>query len=609
MPRGAAVGYNMAMPVQRALVVDADPVTTALVDQTLRAMGWDVVTEPDPAAAQARLTMLAPALVVATLPAGAGLCAAARIAPRDGLRVLATSDLDRREEARAAGAHGFLRRPYGPVALREAVERLFADAPARPARLETGGRAGALRLSTPGREREDATATTWEALLIDAFSRGFTGVLEVGGTRMFFDRGRPAAARGGGATELGALLVELGIADPAEVDRAAEDARRTGRMLGELLLATGMIDASGLERALREQVVRRALAVGDAVDGGARWHLLPAEVIGLAGHGVHPAAVLFRADPDAPADLSAHDPEQFFAPAEPDELADVTALADPHGQHAAARALVLGGATLAELLRAGGRGAARLADVLLRLKVAELRTEPPSAARRAAALATLEVHAAAARVRALALATSNATHYTVLGLRADAGPSAIATEADARLRELRDLPAALDPASARRVARVRERVREAARVLGDRERRAVYDAWIARDAGAAPTVPLEDHAVLLAERARDRFRRGEYVLAAALLALAAQLEGKDADILAMLGWSRHRACPEDPTAGEAELRAAVTLDPSNEGALTWLARVLLARGDRAGARRLLTDALAANHEYAPAREALREVDE
>jgi hypothetical protein len=208
-----------------------------------------------------------------------------------------------------------------------------------------------------------------------------------------------------------------------------------------------------------------------------------------------------------------------------------------------------------------------------------------------------------------------ATHYSVLGVTAEDDEHAVAAAADVLAAVLAPdaLPASLDGASRRRAAEVRSRVLEAARILGDPERRAEYDRRMAAGARASsaggPVDGTTDGDVLIrASLAHDALRRGAFVSAAGLLHGAARGSDVDADVLAMLGWARHLACPDDPSCGEAELRRALALDVRNEVALTWLGRVLLARGARDEARASLRSALALNHAYTPAREALLELE-
>jgi tetratricopeptide (TPR) repeat protein len=150
------------------------------------------------------------------------------------------------------------------------------------------------------------------------------------------------------------------------------------------------------------------------------------------------------------------------------------------------------------------------------------------------------------------------------------------------------------------------RALDASRVLLDAERRALYDAMLGRRSlWRTEALCSEDQAVLLAERARAAFRRGEYVTAAALFRAALQREADDIDMLAMLGRTRRLACPDDPTAGEAELARAAAIDPDAEFPLYWLARAHYERGELDASRALLRRILAHNPEFELAREAMR----
>jgi hypothetical protein len=131
---------------------------------------------------------------------------------------------------------------------------------------------------------------------------------------------------------------------------------------------------------------------------------------------------------------------------------------------------------------------------------------------------------------------------------------------------------------------------------------------------------IEDRAVCQAERARALYRAGHFVAAAALLNVAVLLEGETPDMLAMLGWARHRAAPDDPIAGEPELRRALQFDPEHVWAMERLARLLLAsrpvdveapldlRARRAEAETLLGRVLRLRPESASSRRLLEALD-
>lgn len=458
-------------------------------------------------------------------------------------------------------------------------------------------------------------------LLVRLYRARFTGVLAVteeeDRARLFFDRGMLVAARASArSADLGRIVVDLGLAAPGDVDAAVDEARRAARLLGDVLIRNGIVDAVGIEHALREQLVRRAVSVGQT--HGA-WELAPDDVLGLAGSTVHPAAVTYRLGAE-PAALGAAWPADAAdrLHVEVAGFAAIARAADPEGALAVTRALVDGGARLGDVRAHGCAGGNRLLGLLHAFSDVRLSEEPPSSARRQRALANIEVDGRAADIAARHRALAGATHYTVLSLDPTADARSIEAAADSLAAELAPdaLPVGFDATTRRRAAALRARALEAARTLADPERRAAYDMRLAAPATVSDGVPFrpvtdlgaEDHAVLQAARGRDAFRRGAYVTASALLLLALQLEGEDADILAMLGWARHRACPEDPGAGEDQLRRAIALDPQNEGALTYLGRLIAARGARDEARELLRASLFFNHAYGPARDALREIE-
>lgn len=117
------------------LIAERDPVAVQLAQSTLRSAGYDV--EPVFAASLAEALWLErrPQLAIVELMIsggqGADLCR--RMKQHDIGAVLATSALDARDEALAAGADGFLRKPVDPVDLIATVKDLLAASAPRDA--------------------------------------------------------------------------------------------------------------------------------------------------------------------------------------------------------------------------------------------------------------------------------------------------------------------------------------------------------------------------------------------------------------------------------------------------------------------------------------------
>jgi tetratricopeptide (TPR) repeat protein len=206
---------------------------------------------------------------------------------------------------------------------------------------------------------------------------------------------------------------------------------------------------------------------------------------------------------------------------------------------------------------------------------------------------------------------SGADAYTVLGVP----PSAALEAVEAAARVLMDryrpdtLPPGLSVAERARSAELHRWILRARRVLGHPRRRGAHDFLMGSvDAGGQLGEQALDHAIFHAEHARRLYRRGEVRAAAAMLSTALQLEGENADLLTMLGQARHRASPEDPRAGEPELRRAIALDPAHALAHLYLGRLLAARGASDEARAMLVRARTLAPQLPAVREALRRLE-
>lgn len=611
-----------------ALLIEDDRLTAAVIGDWLTQAGWSVDHLTNGGLAMARFAELRPELVVTdlVLPGvdGTTLCANMRLEPFGAALVLVviSARAQAREAALAAGADEFFAKPVDREAFlaaiarpRPAIEEPPESGAPSPVRVPSA-RALGVAVEAPLPEEGGITPGMLPELLRRLQEQRFTGVLEADGVdasgeslrvKLFFHRGIPSAARSSDAsTEFGGVLERLGVLSPSRLANSVEEGRRSGVPLGEVLIRSRLIERRAVERALREQVLVRAVGIGRLVSG--RTLVSHADPMGLAGFDVHPAAIVLRLDPAA-----------GEAPAEADRDLHVRvqlspgqwALLDPDGGLGVARALVVGGASVRDCMRVGGEPVGRLLGLLRAYEAVTLSEVPPLASQREAGLAELDVEALSARISDRHRALSDANHYTVLGVHPDADAEDISVATMAALAACHSdaLPAALDAEARRRAQAIYDRVLEAGRVLGDPVRRGIYDARLSGDALVrVGEIGLEDFAVLQAERARELFRRGEYVTAAALFYLAIQLEGEAADILAMLGWARHRACPEDRDAGEIELRRSLLLEPEDEFTLYYLGRLLGDRGEMDEGRRLLRAALAKNHEFEPARDALRELD-
>lgn len=628
----------MAEPV--ALLIEDDPVAASVLSDWLVEFGW-LVERADTGQDGLRLfAALRPALVVADLllPGldGTAVCAHIRMSPwGDRVRiVLISARTHARDAALAAGADAFLAKPVRRDDLLAAIAvRPAAEGDAQEIESLRPGAVRVPRVEAhdttelpPAREEGDLGPGRFIPLLRRLHASGFCGVLEAEGAgglraKLSFARGAPVAARSSDAsTGFGQVLLQLGILSAGHLAASIEEGRRCGAPLGAVLLRSQLIERRAVERALQEQVVRRAVGIGQLAAG--RYVLDAVETIGLAGFDVHPAVIAWRlgsapapsapassAPPSCPAALDDAD-LPLFVRLDPAVLG-LWPLFDPDNTLGVLRALLVGGAPSGDCVRMSGGRAAALILLLREWGLASLSENAASAQSRDAGLAELDTTDLAARLRAEHRALLDANHYTVLGLQPDSDGDEINTSTVAALARFHPegYPVALDDVSRACGRAVYERALEAGRILSDPVRRAIYDARLGGDTGLRlGLIEMEDHAVLQAERARELFLRGEFVTAAALFHMAILLEGEAADILAMLGWARHEACPEDTSAGEAELRRALALDPDDEYALCYLGRALGARGELDEARRLLRSAIEKNHEFEPAREALRELE-
>ncbi len=611
------------MKTRRLLLLDDDALAAAVLADSFRSLGWEVHACSRPAELLHRLAHDRPDAVLLdfVLPDtdGAALCAAIRLAPGARLPVLlfSGSDVDP-ELARAAGADGMFPKP---VPVEQVHQRLLAllrrdegdegDSP-RPAgavRLPAGDVLG-VDAHAGGVAEEGELSPGWlPSVLLRIHDRQFTGVLEISTDnwrcKVFFNRANPASARSTDhETELGAVLGKLGLATRDRLESSAAEARRRGRPLGEELVASSLIDRPAAERALREQVLQRLERAGKEAAG--RWILSPAEPLGLAGYEVPAAVAFWRAGGSVDLTFDDADRGAHIRPALP---VWAWTLLDPAGVHTATRKAIVTGARLSDCLSAGGTVASRLVAILRRFGNLSLAEDPPAVAPDASTHSETEL--IEARVAANARRLAEADHYTVLGLAPDASDfevsAALLTAVAATHPDT--LPGDVSAATRERARRHFAAVVEAGRVLGDTERRAIYDAELNRRERRGVHAPRgEAHADLLAERAREAFLRGQHATSAALLRAALRLEGDNADVLAMLGMARHLACPGDPDAGLKELKQAIDLDAHAEYAKFWLAQIHVARGEPEAARTLLRQALEANQDFDPARDALRSLE-
>ena len=100
-------------------------------------------------------------------------------------------------------------------------------------------------------------------LLVYVLDRCLTGTLVLESPdrhrhAVYFEGGHPAKARVAAQVGLlGAVLADLGSVDPAELDAAAESARAAKRLIGEELVARGLVNRESVLEGLREGLSRK----------------------------------------------------------------------------------------------------------------------------------------------------------------------------------------------------------------------------------------------------------------------------------------------------------------------------------------------------------------
>ncbi len=616
--RAATARARYDRPVAlRVLLIEDDLFAAARLADALRTRGWDVDHVASGPEGLTRALRERPAVVISdlSLPGmdGATIAASLRLAP--GLRtpvILLCDGEASAEFAVACGADTMIEKPVSADELHLRLRALVDEATGDEDSLAPGAiRVPDADVLASGRTtaptRQGIVRPGWLRDMVALnFDRRESGILEVqtgcGRTKLYFHRGAPAAARSSErGTELGQVLHRLGILTADQVDQAVAEARRKRRPLADELIASAQVGRPLAERALREQIIERMQRLDTATDG--RWTFTLAEPLGLPGYEVPAGIAWWRLGGGAtgpPADRARH--VRLLAGRW------AWAVLDPTGELAPMHALFLAGASVADCVTQAPEVAERLIRVLRRFALLALLDEAPTDRQRAEGLAMVDTATVEAALAVRCRAIADANHYAILGLAPDALPAEVHA-ANARGVAEHDplrLPSGVSAVTRERAQSLYARVLDAGRVLMDPERRALYDAMLGRRVGwLTPPRNSEDHAVLLAERAQQCFRRGEYVTAASLLQSALHLEGVDADILGMLGRTRRLACPEDPAAGEPELRHAIQLSPDAEFPLYWLGRLHYERGESDDARRLLRRILIHNPEFELARETMR----
>ncbi len=591
------------------LLLEDDLLTATVLRDGLTALGWTVRIETDGLEALRTIQAHPPDAVIAdlVLPGldGLAVCAQIRLQPHGAtLPIIATSArIDAEPAARGAGADGFLSKPLSAVTVHQLLTELISRRGATPTPHVPE------QVAVPPEQESGQVAPGYlPPLLRRLWREHFTGALDVHSpdglaVRIYLQQGYPAAARSSDrGTTFGEVLTSMGLADHEHVDAVFEGERAGAQTLGEALVQSGVIDRGGVERALREQVLLRVLGAGAATGG--TWRLIAANTLGFAGFDIHPIAIEWRLG-----GVSETLPGTGFRSARataPTVGAELWEHLDPKHTLTRLRAMLSAGTQMGELL-AEGPDAERLLGLMFVYGLLRLTVDATGSVdddpRQDALAAIVAEH------RLLA----DASHYAVLGLGPAASDSQVHAAVQAATATLqRASDGAHDGVTRQRIREIEARLHDAARVLGDQPRRAIYDARIdglklhavPRELGP-DTLPEE-----LAEYGRHLLAYDRPVAALAPLSRAlATADEDDPDVLALLGRARARACPEDCTAGEDVLRRALRVDPACELALLYLGELLSARSGGADeARRCFRLALQGNPECSGASRGLRILD-
>lgn len=608
----------MARP---ALIIEDDRVSAAFLRDWLVELGFEPALaergeEALQLAARTRPVLVIVDLVLPGAVDGAALAAHLRLRTQGepvGVVVISARS-DAAPAALVDGGTRFLAKPFTREDLVAAVAAVCAPAVPREAPPAAGVAPQPVPLHAvlghappPVSEQAgDIGGERFVEVLRRLRAQSFTGTLtaETDGppVRIMLRRGNPVAARASDpSSTFGRILVDFGFLDDTDLAAHAAAGRRRGLPLGEVLLRARLIDRRAVELVLREQVLRRVLSLAQAPRGV--WTATPDASLGLAGFDVHPAILGWRLK-----DLLHAPPTEVEGHIHlPPWVRSWWRLFDPQDTFGHLRDLLHAGAPAADVLAIGGEELLVLVGHLAGHGLLTLRRDPPRLAE-TGRLGEAALAAFADGVTARHRLWADASHYTVLGLTDEADAEAIDAAAVSALAAWHPdtLHPGLDTTTRLRARELYARILDAVRVLGDDARRRVYDARLrgGDQAARGSGIPAEDTPVLLAERARHLLRGGNVVLACTLAARALALAGEDPSVLLLLAEARRRACPEDPTCGEPELRRALALDPTDEAALVALGDHLRARGADGEARRLYRAALRRNSAYQPARESL-----
>ena len=584
------------MTALQILLAEQEDILAQHRTHLLESAGYRVQRTRDGIASVAALRGQRPDMVITSshLPGldGFRLCTETRLhSPGPAIPLLLLSPLpDVAPRAQAVGATAFLQEPVADEALLVAVHTILSSlgsaSGGKPPRLPAF--AGPHPHAPQQGDAPPARSRSWAAhqlpvTLHELFHAGHSGRIAfmTASGRAWLDLrdGHPTRCRVPGCHHLAAQVLQEWSWVPAEVLVAAPRLAADQGPLELWLQHDGWLDAEAARR-LGQEVLVRSLLVLASQGPGVLWrHESPP--LEQPGHRVHMAAVLARFSPQAlPIQPPSGDNTNPWLHAEP-ELEPHWALLDPTDERAGVRLLLLAGASMGDVLEFAGASSRAWLHLLLDTGLLTPRDNPPTAAEQARVVARCDV------APFIQLLDDDSR------VLADADPHTLAENADALSRyHPCHLPPGLPPQDRQRAMHLYRRLVDARRQIRQPRLSGLLEAATRLSRPDAPLVlEMAEYAATLAEQANTLAGKGQFLGAAALLALALELEGEDAEVLALLGWCRHQAAPGDPSAGEPELRRALQLDPDNPQSMRLLASLLAARGEATGADALARRAL------------------
>ncbi len=592
------------------LVVEDDRALARSLGQGLERAGYTVRQVHDGIAALEAVGKAAPDLILIDLllPRKDGQTVISTLAASEATRsipIIAMSGVfrgaDPLRSVTAAGARGFLEKPFELAVLLDRVSRLIG----RPIANNNQAAVDALDLSaTPGAE------VLWSAMQVRTtgavhFEQGKRHKVVV------LDEGRPLAVRSNLAREsLGRRLVESGRIGEKIFEEALRRSKATGKRQGEILVQLGAITDSELREVLDAQAADKLLDVFSWTEGrawtqaGVRAMTLTSELAGWT-----PRATILRGAPRVNAAVIA----KRLEPYQSSELAQES-LHLEEGERTDAVAALWQALGRPQRVRNLMNPHASTLYALWLIGALELRADKDDTQKSlpgvgpAAAVAELE-----SKLRSAASAHEGGSHYEVLGIPREASGD----DVRAAFMELAkvfhpDKVGRRAPKLVELAAKVFARISEANDVLGSPDSRAGYDVQLRQTRGAEADRNAVNK-ILTAEqqfrRAEESARRKEWDAALDALRWAIELDPDEGEFHSLRGWvmflkQQDQGGGGDPEAAVSLLKKGIALSPQAPSGWFYLGQVRKACGDSAEAERMFRKVIDVRPDHV---EALREV--